>query len=33
VIRINTSMGAFDYDIKDSKAEVLKKQLELMAKK
>lgn len=33
VIRINTSMGAFDYDIKDSKAQVLKKQLELMAKK
>lgn len=33
VIRINTSMGAFDYNIKDSKAEVLKKQLELIAKK
>jgi len=33
VIRINTSIGAFDYDIKDSKADVIKKQLELMAKK
>ncbi|SHN00184.1 hypothetical protein [Mucilaginibacter sp. OK098] len=33
VIRINTSMGAFDYDIKDSKSEIIKKQLELIAKK
>ena len=33
VIRINTSMGPFDYDIKDSKADVIKKQLKLMAKK
>lgn len=33
VIRINTSKGPFDYDIKDGKSEVLKKQLELIMKK
>ncbi len=33
VIRIQTSKGDFDYDIKDSKSEIIKKQLELIAKK
>ena len=33
VIRINTSMGPFDYDIKDGKSEIIKKQLELISKK
>ncbi|TWI95921.1 hypothetical protein JN11_04196 [Mucilaginibacter frigoritolerans] len=32
VIRINTSMGNFDYDISDGKSEIVKKQLELIAK-
>jgi hypothetical protein len=32
VVRINTSQGPFDYDIKDSKAEIFKKQLELITK-
>ena len=30
VIRIMTSVGAFDYDISDKKSEIIKKQLELM---
>ncbi len=33
VIRINTSLGPFDYDIKDGKSEVIKKQLELIMKR
>ena len=33
VIRIMTSKGPFDYEIKDGKSEVIKKQLELIAKK
>jgi hypothetical protein len=33
VIRINTSQGPFDYDIKNSKSEIIKKQLELLTKK
>jgi hypothetical protein len=33
VIRISTSQGPFDYDIKNSKSEIIKKQLELLTKK
>jgi hypothetical protein len=33
VIRINTSLGPFDYDIKDGKSEIVKKQLELIMKR
>lgn len=33
VVRIYTSMGPFDYDIKDGKGEVIKKQLALISKK
>jgi len=32
VIRINTSDGAYDFDIKDNKSEIIKKQLELLTK-
>jgi len=33
VIRINTTKGPFDYDIKNGKSEIIKKQLELIIKK
>lgn len=33
VIRIETTKGPFDYDIKDGKSEIIKKQLELITKK
>ena len=33
VIRIMTTKGPFDYDIKDGKSEVIKKQLDLITKK
>jgi hypothetical protein len=33
VIRIMTSQGAFDYEIKDGKSEIIKKQLELITKR
>ena len=33
VIRIMTSKGPFDYDIKNGKSEIIKKQLELITKK
>jgi len=32
VIRINTSNGAYDYEIKEGKSEIIKKQLELLSK-
>jgi len=32
VIRINTSSGAFDYEISDARSEIIKKQLELITK-
>lgn len=32
VIRINTSVGSFDYTISDARSEIIKKQLELITK-